>query len=784
MAPDNDNSLTTRERLEFLLDEDCPGSTYARKPGSKQENGLIETTSQRRAFLAGVAFSGLLASSILLTHYIDGRLQPSATEGSSASTRRVDAVAATGTAGATVPAVLAASTISPAHSPLASTPPPSNSDPLPGTGPVPSSLVSDSVPPPVPPSESKPLSKISGLSTSRSVITGVADPQTLTASYYWTFTLKNTTRSQQEAQMKISLPDGAVVSRATLWINGKAQEAAFNSTETVEQAYDWIVTLHRDPLLIKQIDSKHINLKASPVMPNKEMKIRIGMTVPMTATADGSTHMELPQISEANLDTSCVQNIHITSNTPISGNNTHLTATPHKAGYLLKGNLMTEDLSTLQVTMARNSQLTRFATRATHSFPPSFIVGELKPDIQGLNKLILSKEEVKPDCPVLNDDDAAFRLSYLWAKEEIDRLIQDGDRYQAVELATVYRVVSPVSGAVVLEKNSDYEYNGLDRNLYRSMSYSRRMKPQQMIEGEAQGGAGGTGGSPFAYDKTPRPSAAPQSAPSPDTSRSSSYRATDDLSAIKESSKLWATDSVHTKPRSQTHAEAKQPGQSYVVKRAGAVTPAPAPAPARKAEQEQRALSAASMPAPSPMREANKATPSTESDTNFNYSTSQEEEGQRAATGALRMKAPTPGRLEAQPVKPEAANLETPSDRLVKLAGPVANWLQHSSALRENTTLATALLLGCIGLTFAGGLGLLIVAAMRGCLKQRGYIQLAAAGTTWLLLAAWWPLFSQVTFVVFGLAFLAQTTWNKAKHLTAGGRRLDAPSAVQNLRTR
>jgi len=263
MAPDNKNSLTTRERLEFMLDNDYPGTSDDGKTSPVSENGLIETSSQRRAFFAGVAFSGLLASSILLTHYIDGRLQPSATEGSSASTRRVDAVAATGTAGATVPAVLAASTIPPA---LTRTPPPSNPDPLPGTGPAPSGFISDSIPPQVPPSESRPLSKISGLGTSRSVITGVADPQTLTASYYWTFTLKNTTRSQQEAQMKISLPDGAVVSRATLWINGKAQEAAFNSTETVEQAYDWIVTLHRDPLLIKQIDSKHINVKASPMM--------------------------------------------------------------------------------------------------------------------------------------------------------------------------------------------------------------------------------------------------------------------------------------------------------------------------------------------------------------------------------------------------------------------------------------------------------------------------------------------------------------------------------------
>lgn len=756
MAPDNNDSISTRERLEFLLDNDrsMAAQSESYTTASRSVQSAASGTTPRNAFLAGVAFSGLLASSIFLTHYIDGRLQPSATEGSSASTSKVGAVAATGTAGAQAPAVLAAATIPtpvapPAHV-TTRTPPPGFVTPL------------------TPPQDNKPLTKIPGLSTSRSVITGVADPQTLTASCYWTFTLKNTSRSNQEAQMNLTLPDGAVVSRATLWINGKAQEAAFNSTESVQNAYDWIVTLNRDPLLIKQTDANHIKIKASPVVPNKEMKIRIGMTVPLTMSADGTTQMNMPHISEANLDTSCIQNVHITSDAPLFASDAHMNSAPQKTGYLLRGNLSSADLSNLQVTMTRNAQLTRFATRATHSFPPSFVVAELQPDSQGVNKLTLTKTESKPDCQIITDDHAAFRLSYLWAKEEIDRLVQDGDRSQAVELATVYRVVSPVSGAVVLERNSDYDYNGLDRNLYRSMSYRARDKQQRLVEEKS---TNNFADAEYETDKTPMPSTGPTASTFTDTSRATvamddslrppmsspapAPRA--DQPFLQEPSKAASFHIAHAKRRSSANSESLSMLQNKLETRSVASVP--------KQELAQKAASKG------PLKKTLASLQTKTSGTRLEPSRVNGLEAQTEETAP-----------NAVLTSPRA--MDTPTERLVKLAGPVANWLQHNSALNENTTLATALLLGCIGLTFAGGLGLVAAAAVRATQRKQGAFQLAAAGSTWLILAAWWPLFSQVTFVVFGLAFLAQTAWNGASRLTSSLKASEAPDSVRSLQAR
>jgi hypothetical protein len=54
-------------------------------------------------------------------------------------------------------------------------------------------------------------------------------------------------------------------------------------------------------------------------------------------------------------------------------------------------------------------------------------------------------------------------LARLWAKGEIDRLIRvpPTNRTMALELATRYQLVTPVSGAVVLETQQQYDAAGL-----------------------------------------------------------------------------------------------------------------------------------------------------------------------------------------------------------------------------------------------------------------------------------------------------------------------------------
>jgi hypothetical protein len=55
-------------------------------------------------------------------------------------------------------------------------------------------------------------------------------------------------------------------------------------------------------------------------------------------------------------------------------------------------------------------------------------------------------------------------LARLWASNEVQRLIQSReseDRAQAVVLASAYQIVTPISGAVVLEMQAQYDQAGL-----------------------------------------------------------------------------------------------------------------------------------------------------------------------------------------------------------------------------------------------------------------------------------------------------------------------------------
>jgi hypothetical protein len=311
--------------------------------------------------------------------------------------------------------------------------------------------------------------KIPGLQQAESLITGIVDPETLTASYYWTFVVHNSGSAQQEAQIELALPDGSAVSRATLWINGVPQEAAFNETWKVEQAYNWITKLHRDPLLVTQTSPGHILIKASPVMPGQNMQFRIGITAAGRMDG-GQAQFSLPRIVSSNMgDIGGTHHIHIQSSAPIYSNNASIQTLIGGNGYISRGSLDTLDDVVLQAN--RSSSATTFATRATHSFPPGYIVARVDGDGAGQSTLHLTKSITRPDCRIINNEADAYRLSTLWAYGEIERLWAGGRGPEAGQLANVYRLVSSVSGATVLETESDYTHEGLDRNLYKSLSY-------------------------------------------------------------------------------------------------------------------------------------------------------------------------------------------------------------------------------------------------------------------------------------------------------------------------
>ena len=118
----------------------------------------------------------------------------------------------------------------------------------------------------------------------------------------WTMTFGNTWHSDREARMRIALPHGAVVSRVTLWINGEECEAAFGKKGDVRRAYESVVRRNRDPLLVNVCGPDMVQVQCFPVpRDGGEMKIRVGVTIPMDVAADGkSARLPAPAILERN----------------------------------------------------------------------------------------------------------------------------------------------------------------------------------------------------------------------------------------------------------------------------------------------------------------------------------------------------------------------------------------------------------------------------------------------------------------------------------------------------
>lgn len=118
----------------------------------------------------------------------------------------------------------------------------------------------------------------------------------------WTMVFRNDHEFQQrEARALVQLPAGAVVSRLTLWINGEEREAAFGGRSQVRQAYQAVVSQRRDPVLVTAKGPDRVLVQCFPVEPKgKEMKIRLGITLPLEPDGESVARFSLPRVIEQN----------------------------------------------------------------------------------------------------------------------------------------------------------------------------------------------------------------------------------------------------------------------------------------------------------------------------------------------------------------------------------------------------------------------------------------------------------------------------------------------------
>ncbi|HET9713300.1 MAG TPA: VIT domain-containing protein [Pyrinomonadaceae bacterium] len=158
--------------------------------------------------------------------------------------------------------------------------------------------------------------KVKGLSLSKSRIYTNADADGGIAYTEWTLVFSNASASSREARAEVQLPPGAVVSRLTRWVDGEELEADFASRGKVTNAYQQL----RGPVLVTTSGRDRILLKCFPVPAESEIKIRIGITIPLLLEDLNNAKLLLPHFIDRNfrIPDELTHNVRIESKTSIS----------------------------------------------------------------------------------------------------------------------------------------------------------------------------------------------------------------------------------------------------------------------------------------------------------------------------------------------------------------------------------------------------------------------------------------------------------------------------------
>jgi hypothetical protein len=166
----------------------------------------------------------------------------------------------------------------------------------------------------------------------------------------WTQEFHNTGTRQREARAQWRLPEGAVVSRVTLWVEGEPREAAFAPTAQVKAAYrEVVVRERRDPLLVTWSGPNSVLVQAFPIEPKKPFKIRIGITAPLRLDAQARGHIALPALVETNYEEADKLRHHVWVESSAALRADADEVSTLRAGRALRGSLSSESLRALDV---------------------------------------------------------------------------------------------------------------------------------------------------------------------------------------------------------------------------------------------------------------------------------------------------------------------------------------------------------------------------------------------------------------------------------------------------
>ncbi|MBI5496203.1 MAG: PEP-CTERM sorting domain-containing protein [Deltaproteobacteria bacterium] len=198
--------------------------------------------------------------------------------------------------------------------------------------------------------------RLRSLSLSGSRLDASVDADGMLAYTEWTLEFQNSGSRAAEARAELALPPGGVVSRATLWVNGEPREAAIASRATARQAYEAVVRRQRDPLLVTVSGPDRVLVQCFPVVPGASMKIRIGITAPLSADGPGGAVLALPRLAQRNFRVSddAIHQVWLESRRELTGVDGLLPQQRDDGAYALRGALTHAGLARARVRLTRD----------------------------------------------------------------------------------------------------------------------------------------------------------------------------------------------------------------------------------------------------------------------------------------------------------------------------------------------------------------------------------------------------------------------------------------------
>ena len=303
--------------------------------------------------------------------------------------------------------------------------------------------------------------RLHNVSLVSSSLDGHADSESLVGYLEWTMVFRNRHPTEQrEARAQIRLPTGGTVSRLSLWIDGEPREAAFGGRSQTRQAYQSVaVVQRRDPVLVTTSGRDRVLMQCFPILPaGGEMKVRLGITVPLELLADDLAALGLPRFSERNfaIPGRTLHRVWIDSHDPLwwEGDQELLRFQPAEGKNVLRGDLRDEQLFPTHGGIR---------LRRPARFEPSWTPDPHEPGLRVIQDIVMEEPDAPEHLVVLVD-----------ASEGMDEAIDDLARavLRLPDFVPVHLVVA--SDSVQEIALSRAERGGTRSNLARALG---RLEP-------------------------------------------------------------------------------------------------------------------------------------------------------------------------------------------------------------------------------------------------------------------------------------------------------------------